>query len=393
MKTIAISYFFTIKATRFEKRDNNQALEVTMKGNEIHSKELDLFETESSIRPEQNIRIKQILNEMNVKDSTFVIGYGAKVLKEVSQFSDKILSHMTANSSGEVGSVVRNLMIKIKEVDADHLVQKGGLSSIPVIGGLFNKAKKFITQYEKISIGIEKISRQLDKAQIQLIKDITMLDGLYERNKDYFQELNLYIEAGKIKIKEIREERIPALQNKAKLSNDPQDLQELNEMTQFVDRFDKKIHNLLLSRAITIQTAPQIRLIQNHNQVLAEKIQSSILQTIPLWKQQLVIALTLARQKNALKVQKEVTETTNELLLQNSELVKQGSIDIARENEKGIVEIETLKTTQANLLSILEETLNIQNEGKRKREDAQAELQQMENELKEKLEEVSTSLR
>ena len=363
-----------------------------MKGNEIHSKELDLFETESSIRPEQNIRIKQILNEMNVKDSTFVIGYGAKVLKEVSQFSDKILSHMTANSSGEVGSVVRNLMIKIKEVDADHLVQKGGLSSIPVIGGLFNKAKKFIAQYEKVSIGIEKISQQLDKAQIQLIKDITMLDGLYERNKDYFQELNLYIEAGKIKIKEIREERIPALQNKAKLSNDPQDLQELNEMTQFVDRFDKKIHNLLLSRAITIQTAPQIRLIQNHNQVLAEKIQSSILQTIPLWKQQLVIALTLARQKNALKVQKEVTETTNELLLKNSELVKQGSIDIARENEKGIVEIETLKTTQANLLSILEETLNIQNEGKRKREDAQAELQQMENELKEKLEEVSTSL-
>ena len=362
-------------------------------GNEIHSKELDLFETESSIRPEQNIRIKQILNEMNVKDSTFVIGYGAKVLKEVSQFSDKILSHMTANSSGEVGSVVRNLMIKIKEVDADHLVQKGGLSSIPVIGGLFNKAKKFITQYEKISIGIEKISQQLDKAQIQLIKDITMLDGLYERNKDYFQELNLYIEAGKIKIKEIREERIPALQNKAKLSNDPQDLQELNEMTQFVDRFDKKIHNLLLSRAITIQTAPQIRLIQNHNQVLAEKIQSSILQTIPLWKQQLVIALTLARQQNALKVQKEVTETTNELLLKNSELVKQGSIDIARENEKGIVEIETLKTTQANLLSILEETINIQNEGKRKREDAQAELQQMENELKEKLEEVSTSLR
>lgn len=363
-----------------------------MKGIDIQSKELDLFETETSNDQEKNVKIKQILSEINVKDSTFVIGYGAKVLKEVSQFSDKVLSHMTANSSDEVGSVITNLMMKIKEVDADQLVQKRGLSSFPIIGGLFNKAKKVITQYEKISIGIEKISQQLDKAQIQLIKDITMLDGLYERNKEYFQELNLYIEAGKIKIKEIREVTIPTLRAKAKASNDPQDLQELNEMTQFVERFDKKIYNLQLSRAITIQTAPQIRLIQNHNQVLAEKIQSSILQTIPLWKQQLVITLTLARQKNALKVQREVTETTNDLLLKNSELVKQGSLDMAHENEKGIVEIETLKTTQANLLSILEETLNIQNEGKSKREEAQAELQEMEKELKERLEEVGSSL-
>ena len=194
---------------------------------------------------------------MNTKDSAFIIGYGVKVLKEVSHFSDKVLSHMTANSSGEVGSVVTNLMVKIKEVDADHLVQKGGLSSIPIIGGLFNKAKKFITQYEKISVQIEKISRQLDKAQIQLIKDITMLDGLYEKNKDYFQELNLYIEAGKDqKSRKFVKRRDSCFTGiRPKLSNDPQDLQELNEMTQFVDRFDKKIHNLLLSRAITIQTA------------------------------------------------------------------------------------------------------------------------------------------
>ena len=284
-------------------------------------------------------------------------------------------------------------MFKIKEVDADKLIQKGGLSSIPIIGILFNKAKKFIAQYEKVGVHIERITQQLDKAQIQLIKDITLLDGLYNRNKEYFQELNLYIEAGNIKIKEIREQIIPTLQEKAKVSNDPQDVQELNEMTQFLDRFEKKIHNLLLSRAITIQTSPQIRLIQNNNQMLAEKIQSSILQTIPLWKQQLVIALTLARQQNALKVQKGVTKTTNDLLLKNSKLMKQGSIEIARENERGIVEIETLKTTQANLIATLEETLNIQNEGRRKREGAEAELQQMEKELKAKLEEVSTSLR
>lgn len=347
---------------------------------------LDIYETETRIGPEQEQRLTRMVKEMNIKDSTFVIGYGTNILKEISQFSDKVLRHVTAEDSGEVGSIVTELMIKIKEVDGDHLVQKGGLSSIPIIGGLFNKAKKFISQYEKVSIQIEKITQQLDKALIQLIKDITMLDGLYDRNKKYFQELNLYIEAGRIKVKEIRDVTIPALQEKAKVTNDPLVLQELNELTQIVDRFEKKIHNLQLSRAITIQTAPQIRMIQNNNHVLAEKIQSSILQTIPLWKQQLVIALSLARQQSALKIQKEVTETTNDLLLKNSELVKQGSLAIARENEKGIVEIEILKTTQANLIGILEETLLIQTEGKRKREEAQEELQQMENELKEKIE-------
>ena len=359
-----------------------------MENDKAQTQELEIFETKTGFQPEQEQRIKQIVNEINVNDSTFVIGYGAKAQKDVSQFSDKVLSHVTAKDSGEVGSVITELMLNIKEVDAENLLQKGGLSSIPIIGSLFNKAKKFIAQYEKVGVHIERITQQLDKAQIQLIKDITMLDGLYERNKEYFQELNLYIEAGNIKIKEIREQMIPTLQEKAKVSNDPQDVQELNEMTQFVDRFEKKIHNLLLSRAITIQTAPQIRLIQNNNQVLAEKIQSSILQTIPLWKQQLVIALTLARQQNALKVQKEVTKTTNDLLLKNSEMMKQGSVEVAHENERGIVEIETLKTTQANLIETLEETLNIQNEGRRKREEAEAELQQMEKELKEKLVEM-----
>ena len=349
---------------------------------------LDIFETETAIELDQEQRLTRMVKEMDIKDSTFVIGYGTNILKEVSQFSDKVLSHVTAKDSGEVGSTVTELMIKIKEVDGDHLVQKGGLSSLPLIGGLFNKAKRFIAQYERVSIQIEKITQQLDKAQIQLIKDITMLDGLYERNKKYFQDLNLYIEAGQLKVKEIREVTIPSLQEKAKGTNDAQLLQELNELTQFVDRFEKKIYNLQLSRAITIQTAPQLRMIQHNNHVLAEKIQSSILQTIPLWKQQLVIALTLARQQNALKIQKEVTETTNDLLLKNSELVKQGSIDTARENEKGIVEIETLKTTQNNLLTVLEETLIIQNEGKQKREKAQEELQQMEYELKEKIEEM-----
>ena len=355
---------------------------------EEQPKELEVLELKTNIRPEQEQRIRELVNEINVKDSTFVISYGTKALKDVSQFSDKVLNHVTANDTGEIGSVITELMHKIGEVDSDNLLQKSGLSSIPIIGSLFNKVKKFIAQYEKISLHIEGVSQKLDKAQIQLMKDITMLDGLYEKNKEYFHELNLYIEAGDIKINEIREQLIPALQEKAHATNDPHDVQELNEMIQFVDRFEKKIHNLHLSKAITIQTAPQIRLIQNNNQVLAEKIQSSILQTIPLWKQQLVITLTLARQQNALKTQKEVMKTTNDLLLKNSELMKHGNIEVARENERGIVEMETLKSTQANLMATLEETLQIQHEGRKKRAEAQAELQQMENELKEKIEEI-----
>ncbi len=353
-----------------------------MMGNAVQPKTMDNFENETIIGAENEQRIGRMVEEMNITDSTFVIAYGAKILKDISRFSEKVLSHVTMNDSHEVGIIVTELMIQIKEVDADQLVRKGGHSSIPIIGRLFNKVKRFIAQYDKARIRIEKITRQLDKAQIQLIKDITILDGLYEKNKKYFQELNLYIEAGKIKVKEIRAVMIPSLQEKAKVTNDPQVLQELNELTQFVDRFEKKIHNLQLSRAITLQSVPQIRMIQNHNHMLAEKIQSSILQTIPLWKQQLVIALTLARQQNALKIQNEVTEPTNDLLLKNSELVKKGSLALARENEKGIVEVETLKIIQANLLQVLEETLHIQTAGKRNREDAYAELQQMEKELK-----------
>ena len=353
-----------------------------------NEEDLNIFATETGVGPQQEKRIQQILNEIDIKNSTFVIGYGAKAQKDVAQFSDKVLRHMMTDDTGGVAAELSEMMVKVDEVDGDNLLQKGVLSSLPIIGSFFNKANKYIVQYEKVSIGMERITQQLEKSQIQLIRDITMLDGLLEKNKEYLQELDLYIEAGKRKIYEIRQQTIPALQEKSTVSKELQTVQALNEMIQFADRFEKRIHNLLLSRAITIQTGPQIRMIQESNQVLAEKIQSSILQTIPLWKQQLVIALTLARQKKILKTQREVTKTTNDLMKQNSELVKQGTVQVAGENERAVVEIETLKSTQVNLIAALKETLTIQNEGRRKREKAQTELQQLETELQNKMEEI-----
>ncbi|RDW20008.1 toxic anion resistance protein [Oceanobacillus arenosus] len=351
--------------------------------------ELDAFENKKAFSTEESERIENIANEITFTNSTAVLEYGAKSQKDVSQFSDKVLEHVRAKDSGEVGQIITDLMTTIRAVDADNLNQKGWLASLPIIGAMFNKAKKFAVRYEKVGIQIERITQQLEKSQIQLIRDITMLDGLYEKNKRYFNELTMYIEAGKLKIKELREQTIPNINDKAEKSNNPEDIQELRDTSQFADRFEKKLHDLSLSRTISLQTAPQIRLIQNNNQLLAEKIQSSILQTIPLWKQQLVIALSLARQQQVLQMQQQVSRTTNEILLKNSEMMKQGSIEIARDTEKGIVDIEILKATQANLIETLEETLQIQEVGRKKREEAEIELLQMEKDFQHKLVEYS----
>ena len=356
-----------------------------MENYSTQTQELVEFEKKTDLSPELNEKVQKIAKEINVNDSTFVIGYGSKSQKDISMFSDKILEHVRTKDTGDAGSVLTELMLKVKEVDASNLASSSGLSKVPIIGSLFNKAKKYIAQYEKVNVHIEKIMQQLDKTQKDLIKDITMLDGLYQKNQDYFVDLNLYIEAGKIKLQEIREQVIPVLKKNANESNDPQAAQKLADMNQFIDRFEKKLHDLLISRTIAQQTAPQIRLIQNNNQVLVQKIQTSMVQTIPLWKQQLAIALTIARQQKAVEIQKEVSNTTNDLLLKNAEMLKVGSVEVAKENERGIVDIETLQKTQADLIATLEETLNIQAEGRRKRQEAEVELKNMEQELKRKL--------
>ena len=242
-----------------------------------------------------------------------------------------------------------------------------------------------MTRYQKLSTQVDRIGIQLEHSKRGLVEDVRMLDKLYDQNKNYFKALNIYIAAAELKRDEIVQQVIPALRQKAEQSNDQMAFQEVHDMTQFVDRLEKRIYDLQLSRQITIQSAPQIRMIQQTNQTLAEKIQSSIMTSIPLWKNQIAIALTLNRQQKAVSAQRQVTATTNDLLLKNSEMLKVNSIETAKENERGIVEIDTLKKTQENLLSTIEETLQIQADGRMKRKAAELEIARMEDELKNRL--------
>lgn len=338
--------------------------------------------------PEDQEKAKNISKEIDITDSQSIIQYGVSAQKDIADFSDSILEQVRAKDSGYVGEALTELVLKVKEINVDSLSEGNFISKIPLIGGIFDSFQKFITRYNKLSVQIEKIVDELDKSQMTLLKDITLLDNLYEKNTDYLQNLDIFIAAGDLKIKEMREKTLPEMKKKADESNDPVDAQKMNDFSQFVNRFEKKIHDLKLSRMLAIQTSPQIRLIQNNDQLLVEKIQSSILNTIPLWKNQIVIAISIFKQKKALQLQKEVTDTTNDLLQKNSEMLKQSSIDVAKESERGIIELETLKKVNNDLVTTIEETLKIQEEGRNKRALAEKELVTMETELKNKLKEV-----
>lgn len=339
----------------------------------------------NSLTEDQKQRVQEIIKDINVEDSQFVLQYGIGAQSQIASFADNVLNEVRAKDSGFVGEVLSDLMIKVKEIDVDGVANRSFASRIPIVGGLMDSGKKFAARYQKLGTEIEKIVEELDKSRMQLLKDITLLDFMFEKNLEYLGNLNYFIIAGTLKLQELNEVTIPAMQQQVQSSNDPIEAQKLNDLLQLVHRFEKKIHDLKLSRTIALQTAPQIRLIQNNNQVLVEKIQSSILNTIPLWKNQIVIALSLYRQRRALAVQREVTDTTNDLLRRNSEMLKESSIGIAKENERGIVDIETLKKVNGDLIATIEETLKIQADGREKRKQAEIELKNIENELKNKL--------
>ncbi|AXH99195.1 toxic anion resistance protein [Sporosarcina sp. PTS2304] len=334
---------------------------------------------------EEQEKAKQLASQIPVGNYEAVITYGANAQNELSRFSNKMLDHVQSKDIGPVGDVLNELMNKLSEIDPDDLSdkKKSGLSR------LFTKATRpvaeMLTKYQKLGTQIDKIGVQLEHSKRGLMEDVRMLDQLYEQNKTYFQALNVYIAAAELKVDEINQTIIPELHKKAKQADDQMMVQEVNDMAQFVDRLEKRLYDLQLSRQITIQTAPQIRMIQQTNQTLAEKIQASIMTAIPLWKNQIAIALTLNRQQKAVESQKLVTKTTNDLLLRNSEMLKVNSIETAKENEKGIVEIDTLKKTQENLIQTIEETLVIQADGRAKRKAAETEIARMEEDLKTRL--------
>lgn len=352
--------------------------------------------TEASVNPSSPRLIDQLKEEhrqkalalaeqIDPRNHQAILQYGVAAQAELSRFSHSILNHVQKKDVGPVGEVIHELMIKMREVNVEELTMTKKNFLARMLQSVTQSVQHILSKYQKLGVEIDRIADQLEKHRQMLFRDIMMLETLYEKNKEYFDALNIYIAAAELKLEQLRTKTIPELEKKALQSQNQMDVQEVNDMIQFADRLEKRIHDLKLSRQITIQTAPQIRLIQHVNQTLVERIQSSILTAIPLWKNQLVIALTLFRQKKAVEAQKAVTKTTNELLLRNSEMLKINTIEAAKENEEGLVSIDTLKKTQENLLETLEETLKIQQEGRMKRQQVERELVEMEEQLKQRL--------
>lgn len=323
--------------------------------------------------------------QIDIKDSNAVLQYGAGAQKNIADFSASTLNNVRTKDMGEIGDMLGGLVVELRGFDFDPEEKKGILGLFKKVG---NKLEEMKVQYDKAEVNVEKISEMLEKHQITLLKDVAVLDKMYELNQAYFKELAMYIIAGKKRLEEARATELVALQKKAQESGLPEDAQAANDYANMCSRFEKKIHDLELTRIISIQMAPQIRLIQNNDSLMIEKIQTSIVNTIPLWKSQMVLALGMYHSKQAMEAQREVTNVTNELLRKNAEALKMGSIETAKEAERGIVDLETLKNTNQMLIETLESVRQIQAEGSQKRREAEVELGRIESELKKKLLEI-----
>lgn len=336
---------------------------------------------ESTLTSEERKMINDFANQIDLTKSNQILQYGVGAQKKIADFSESALNNVRTKDLGEIGEMLSSVVTELKSFDADE-EEKGFF-------GLFKKSSNKLTamkaKYDKAEVNINKICESLEANQIQLLKDIAMLDKMYDLNKTYFKELSMYILAGKKKLDKVQKEELPALMEKSAASGLPEDAQAVNDLIAICNRFEKKIHDLELTRMISIQMAPQIRLVQGNDTIMAEKIQSTIVNTIPLWKGQMVLALGVTHSGQAAKAQREVTDMTNELLRKNAEILKTATIDTAKESERGIVDIETLRITNESLISTLDEVMRIQTEGRQKRKEAEIELNRIEKELKSKL--------
>lgn len=340
---------------------------------------------------EEQEAIDDFCEKVDVTDSTQILQFGAAAQNKISEFSDSVLQSVKTKSTGEVGDLLSELVVQVKDFDTNmpETLNPKGLQAI-----FFNVQKqieKIIAKYNKVETNVSKIEKQLETQKIRMLKDITIFDTMYEKNLEYFKELSLYIIAGEKKLEELKTVVLPELQKQAEESGEQADVQKVNDMLNTINRFEKKIYDLKTTRIISIQMAPQIRLIQNNDSELVEKIQSSLINTIPLWKNQIVIALGLANSKSALNVQKSVSETTNDMLKKNSEMLKQGTIQIAEESEKAIVNVETLQQTNKDIIETLDKVLEIHENGRAKRVEAEKTLVNIEQELKQKMLEIKTN--
>ena len=336
----------------------------------------------SKLSPAEQAAVKEFAEKIDILNTEQVMNYGSAAQNNITEFSDAALNSVRTKDLGQVGDMLSDLVIELKGLNFEPEEKKG-------LRGLFKKSTQSIAslkaQYDKAEVNVDKIVESLEKHEITLMKDISMMDKMYERNQEYLKELTMYILAGKIKIEHLRNVELPEMQAKARESGLPEDAQAANDFANMIGRFEKKIHDLELTRTISIQMSPQIRMIQNNDTLMAEKIRSSIVNTIPLWKSQMVMALSLHHSEQAMKAQREVTDVTNELLTKNAQALHQGSVSVAREAERGIVDLETLKKTNQELIATLDEVRQIQDDGRARRAQAEEELGRIEGELKSKL--------
>lgn len=356
---------------------------------QTNNEQRQLQTTYETLSSDHQLKAQELSTKIDETDIDAVLNYGAAAQKKIGDFSQNVLDHVQNQDTSHIGDTLNDLMFQLKESDPSELTAKNA----NIFKRMFKKINRSIyettAKYQKIGAQVDKIATKLDKEKNDLLKDNQMLGELYEQNYDYYDALNVYIAAGELRLDELETDLIPNAVNEAEINTNSLAIQRVNDLNQFQTRLEKRVHDLKTARQLTIQQAPQIRLIQNTNQALAEKIQTSINTAIPLWKNQVVIALTLLRQQEAITAQRQVSETTNEMLKKNSDMLKQSSIETARENERAVVDIETLENTQANLIETLEEVLQIQKDGHAKRQDAEKRLYIMEEQLKDQLLQIS----
>ena len=334
------------------------------------------------LTPEEKKMVADFAAKIDLRSSNAILQYGAGAQKKIADFSESALENVKTKDLGEVGDMLAGVVTELKSFDEEE--EEKGIFGFFKKGG--NKLANMKAKYDKAEVNVNRICDALEGHQIQLMKDIAMLDKMYELNTTYFKELSMYIAAGKKKLQDVATTELPELEAKAARSGLPEDAQAVNDLNALCNRFEKKIHDLELTRTISLQMAPQIRLVQSNDTVMSEKIQSTLVNTIPLWKSQMVLAIGVENSSRAAKAQREVTDMTNELLRKNAEKLKLATVETAKESERGIVDIETLKATNESLISTLDEVMKIQQEGKEKRRTAEAELNRIENELKQSVE-------
>ena len=330
-------------------------------------------------------RVAEIARSVDLSDAQGVLSYGLPAQSRIANFADSLLGDVRNKEAGAGGAALTDLLKKVRELDVDALGGGSGMARIPILGKFASTFDRFAARYEKVATSIDRIVDALERSRMALLKDMTVLDKMFELNLDYLKQLDVYIAAGEQALEELHRDKLPALEAEVAASRDVMAAQRLADLQQAAARFERRLHDLKLTRMVAIQTAPQIRLIQGNDQNLVEKIQASVLTTIPLWKNQIVIAISLYRQQKAVELQKQVTDTTNDLLSKNAELLKAGSAKVGREVERGVVDVETLRKVNADLVETLEETIRIQEEGHSRRIQAEGELLRLQSDLKQKM--------